>query len=439
MLQRLQQPEKSPGLPIAQAAYPAPFRQGLEFNAPVHGTWNIVHIGMQLPQSHQIYICAINCMRGVVLTAAEMGLRDRFSCVVLEERDLQDGTLEDKTIAGVLDIVRRLPQKPKAVLVFTVCVHHFLGCDLDYIYRKLREAEPDVTFLRCYMDPLLQKEGPTPDQKLRAALFEPLQPGAREKNAVSILGSDFAVDATSELQQLVRASGRRLWQLPECKSWEEYLQLGKSELFLAVYPNARTSAEAHAKRLGSRFLYLPASFSYREIRQELEQLAAALGIPAPSWEDSVKACEAALQKAREAVGDRPVAIDYTVHPRPLGLARLLLQHGFSVQRVYLDAVSPEEEADFYALQAEQPELELLPTIQPGMRVLPRNCPETVAIGQKAAWFCGTAHFVNLVSGAGLWGFDGIRRMAELIREAALEEKDTRDIVPRKGWGCESCL
>ena len=54
---------------IKDASYPAPFHPGLEFNSPVHGNWNIVHTGMLMPETIQIYVCADNCMRGVVLTA----------------------------------------------------------------------------------------------------------------------------------------------------------------------------------------------------------------------------------------------------------------------------------------------------------------------------------------------------------------------------------
>ncbi|MFQ9119394.1 MAG: hypothetical protein ACLR4N_01990 [Mediterraneibacter faecis] len=42
------------------------------------------------------------------------------------------------------------------------------------------------------------------------------------------------------------------------------------------------------------------------------------------------------------IGNTPIAIDYTFHPRPLGLAKLLLTHGFNVETVYLDSISPEE-------------------------------------------------------------------------------------------------
>ena len=37
--------EEGAAVRIAEAGFPAPFAQVLEFNAPVHETWNIVHIG----------------------------------------------------------------------------------------------------------------------------------------------------------------------------------------------------------------------------------------------------------------------------------------------------------------------------------------------------------------------------------------------------------
>ena len=86
------------------------FPQKLEFNPPVHENWNIVHIGMQIPEAHQIYICGYNCMRGVVLTAAEMGAQDRFSSVILYEEDVVDGTLWEATRDGIADVLRKLPK-----------------------------------------------------------------------------------------------------------------------------------------------------------------------------------------------------------------------------------------------------------------------------------------------------------------------------------------
>ena len=79
---------------IKDASFPTPFVSALEYNSPVHGNWNIVHTGMQVPESIQIYVCADNCMRGVVLTAAEMNAADRFSfcsCGGAESAERQSG------------------------------------------------------------------------------------------------------------------------------------------------------------------------------------------------------------------------------------------------------------------------------------------------------------------------------------------------------------
>ena len=111
-----------------------------------------------------------------------------------------------------------------------------------------------------------------------------------------------------------------------------------------------------------------------------------------------------------------------------------------MKAVYLDGISPEEKEDFLWLQNHVPELELIATIQVKMRVLPRGGSEEVlAIGQKAAYFSRSRHFVNLVQGEGLYGFDGIRRTVELMMDAYREEKDTEKFVVQKGWGCECCL
>lgn len=425
---------------IKDAAFPAPFASELEFNSPVHGNWNIVHSGMMLPEARQIYVCADNCMRGVVLTAAEMNAADRFSFVIVEEEHLLNGNLEDVTIEGVSDVIEKLEERPKAVLLFTVCLHHFLGCDLEMVYRELEERYPNIVFIRCYMDPIMQKTGLTPDQKLRKAMFDPLPECPADPKSVSLLGMDFALDESSDISRILCGQGYTLRELPKCHNWEEYLQMASSELFISCYPPGKYGAEAQAKRLGRKHLYLPACFGYEEIIGHLNELSDALALPRLDLEQEIQSCEQALEKAKKEIADMPIAIDYLFHPRPLGLARLLLTHGFSVKTVYLDSISPEEKEDYIWLQEHAPKLKLIATIQVKMRVLPRGGEEEVlAIGQKAAWFTGSRHFVNMVQGGGLYGFDGIRRLADLMIEAYREEKDTENLVIQKGWGCDCCL
>ena len=444
---------------IGEADFSVPFPLGLEFNSPAHGNWNIVHTGMLMPEAIQIYVCADNCMRGVVLTAAEMNAADRFSFVTVEEENLLNGNLEDVTIEGVTDVLNKLEKKPKAVLLFTVCLHHFLGCDLDRVYEELGTRFPEIVFVRCFMDPIMQKHGLTPDQKLRKAMYDPLITKEPDPLTVTLVGSDFVLDESSDIKRLLRSTGHTLQELPACKTWAEYQQLGSAEIFVSCYPPAKYGAAMLTERLNRTHLYLPGCFDYEEIKEEIRNLIKELQA---GWsrEDTsntkcaditseeieafyqreITLCEDSINHAKSIIGGTPVVLDYLYHPRPLGLAKLLLEHGFHVTTVYLDSISPEEKPAFDWLKLHHPDLELRATIQTKMRVLSRGTEgKVLAIGQKAAWFSGSRNFVNMVQGGGLWGFDGIRGTMELMTEAFLEEKDPEDLIVRKGWGCESCI
>ena len=430
---------------IGEASFPAPFQPGLEFNSPAHGNWNIVHTGMLVPEAQQIYVCADNCMRGVVLTAAEMNAAERFSFVIVEEKDLLGGNLEDITIEGVTDVLNRLPEKPKAVLLFTVCLHHFLGSDLDRIYGELESRFPEIFFMRCFMDPIMQKTGPTPDQKLRRAMYDAVPEAEADPGCVTLLGSDFVLDADADIRRISEHNGFKLRETAACETWEEYQKLGEGSLIIDCYPAGKFGVQQQAERLGRPFLYLPGSFDYEEIQWQEEQLLEKLKelkgeITGLDIKKEIRFCEEALSRAKKIIGDTPIALDYLFHPRPLGLAKLLLTHGFKVESIYLDSISPEEKDVFFWLKENIPELKLISTIRPEMRVRTR-CSENkiLAIGQKAAWFTGSRNFVNMVQGGGLYGFDGIRRTAQLMIEAFEAEKDPEDLIVRKGWGCESCI
>jgi hypothetical protein len=424
----------------AREAAASLFPQKLEFNPPVHENWNIVHIGMQIPEAHQIYICGYNCMRGVVLTAAEMGAQDRFSSVILYEEDVIDGTLWEATRDGIDDVLRKLPKLPPCVIVFPVCTHHFAGVDMDSIYESLEAEFPSVYFIRAFMDPIMQKHGLPPDQRLRKVMYDPLPICEPTPGTATLLGAEFALEADSDLCRILAQSGYKLKQLQDCVSYEDYLSLSSCEVFLCVHPNGNYGISQTAKRLGRPYLYLPMSFDFDSIHASMQSLISALPLIPLDEAAERAACDLAMKKALHVIGHTPVVIDSLFHPRPLELAKLLSEYGFRVTEVFLDAVPPEEEKAFSWLRENTPDLQLTSIILPDRRVADRNRPEkTLALGPKAAWFTSTEYFVNLVQGGGLWGYAGIRTLAEYMIDAFRQPKDTRDIVPRKGLGCISCI
>lgn len=424
------------------AVTPELFASKLEFNPPVHGTWNIVHIGMLVPEAHQIYVCALNCMRGVVLTAAEMGARDRFSCVILKEEDITKGTVEEVTLRGIVDVLRKLEARrrlPPCVLVFPVCTHLFLGINMAHVYRQLEAEFPQVDFVRAFMDPI-SKRRLIPDQRLRKVMYDPLPACEADSRLVALLGSDIALDSDADLRVLLAQGGYEFRGVHDCATYGEFKELARAGTMLCTYPGGLFGARKTSGRLRRRLLYLPSSFDYAEVERCERTLCEAFGIELPDFEAQRASCDEALENVRARLGTAPIALDAVAHPRPLGMAHLLLEHGLNVTEVYLDAVNPEEVDELSWLRDHAPEVQLSSTMLPELRVAPRvrDC-KTLAIGPRAAWFCGTPHFVNIVQGAGLWGFAGIRTLARLMLEAWESPKDPQDIIPRKGFGCPSCF
>ena len=82
----------------------------------------------------------------------------------------------EATRDGIADVLRKLPELPPCVAVFPVCTHHFMGVDMESIYRSLEQEFPEIDFIRAWMDPIMQKHGLPPDQRLRKVMYDPLQP-----------------------------------------------------------------------------------------------------------------------------------------------------------------------------------------------------------------------------------------------------------------------
>ena len=438
MLKRVGEPieRKLEGIAIVNANFPSPYPSGLEYATPARGTWNIVHTGMLIPEAHEIFVCAASCLRGVVLTAAEMHAEDRFSTVEIKEHNLLDGDMEELLIEGVSDIIEKLPKRPPAVLVYTSCVHHFAGCDLDMIYRELRERFPDIDFTDCYMNPIMRKSGLTPDQLMRSRLYMLLKEREKKELSVAIIGNDLPTRAESELLAILKNAGLKIHEITSCKTYKEYQEMAESSYYISYNAAAVAGGEMLSERLGGTHLYVPLSFDYDQIDAGFKKLGNLLGIEIPDFTEKKRVCDVLKKEVLELIGKTPITIDYSYCPRPLGLARMLLDAGFVVEKVYLDTITGEEKADFEYLQKYFPNLLLYPTVHSGMRFMAKKeMGNGLAIGQKAAYFENTNHFVNVVQGGGMLGYDAVLHTLELMREAYLEEKDMRSLIQIKGMGC----
>ncbi len=444
---------KKVSVPIAEAAFPAPFYEGLEYSSPARGVWNIAQTALLIPESHEIFVCALGCLRGVVLTAAEMNALDRYSAIEIREEDVLRGGMEELMIEGVADIIRKLHSRPRAILLFISCQHYFLAYDQSIVFAALRERFPDIRFLDCYMIPTLRKSGMPPVVKMKIQLYRLWEKRPADPKKVNLIGSDLETANTSELVRMLENAGYEFWDLYRCRNFDDYLSMSEACLNLVCEPAAIPAAEDLKERLGMDYLYLSCSFDFDRLEKNYEMLAAALGFDLPDLTADRARAEEAIAHAAGLISDTPVTLDYTFTFLTLGFARMLLEHGFRVKEIYTDSFVPEEAEDFAWIREHEPDLVISATTRPGMRFVHGEetvgCeerstsrddrPQVLAVGQKAAWFSGTDHFVNVAESGGYYGYDGIVRIMGLMEDAFLRPKDRRDLIQRKGFGCESCL
>lgn len=434
----MQKLEKPAVLRIADADPDGAFASGLEYSPPVRGMWNIVHMGMLVPEAHQIYCCAQGCLRGVILTAAEMNAMERLSWISLTEEDMFNGTLESSIVEGTSEILDKLPDRPRMVPLFLSCMHLFAGCDFDGVIADLSARYPDITFVDCYMTPTMRTTIPPVAQTCRQ-LYMGLKPLPQNPKSVNLIGCDRPTDERSELVRILRGAGFTLRDLTLCRSYDDYLQMAESGLNILYLPTAKAAGEALEETFGIPQLYLPNRFDFDGIAENYARLCETLGLRCLDLAAEIAVADAALHTAKSVVGDTAVAIDYTAVTRPFELAKLLCEYGFNVRYIVADAAGEDRDA-FLWLQEHRPEILLYAPANVNALHLPEQAHEPVlAVGQKAAYYFATDRFVNFVVNGGYYGFAGIKAIAELMTDAFRNPKDRRPLLRHKGFGCDSCL
>ncbi|MEE1008643.1 MAG: nitrogenase [Agathobacter sp.] len=430
---------------INDASFDQLFEEGLEYSSPARGCWNIVHTGMMIPESHQIFVCALGCLRGVALTAAEINAMDRYSAIVIEEDEVLNGGMEELMIDGVSDILDKLPYRPKAILLFISCQHFFLAYDQKMVFEELRKRYKDIRFLDCYMIPTLRKSGITPDQKMRIQLYKLLERSDISKvdeKRINLIGSNLRIYQKSELVTVLNENGYKLSQISDYKRFEDYLTMADAKFNIVYEPVGIKSAIDLKERLNQEYIYMTFSFDEEELLTNYRNLYNLLELNYDDkiFEKYIDESRNALKKAFELIKDTPIVIDSTFTFRILSLCKRLLKEGFNVQAIYADNFMAEDKRDFEWIRENYPNIKIYATSRPLMRMLNRDLPyKVLALGQKAAYFTNSGYFVNFVEGGGYFGFMGIAKIAELMAEAFNECKDTRGLISQKGYNCERML
>lgn len=413
---------------------------GLAYASPVRGVWNIVHIATLVPQGHQIFVCPTSCLRGVVLTTAELGRMDKMSTITVGEENILEGDMEEMLQHGVERVIRELPEKPRMMMIFTSCIHHFMAVNYRRVYKILAKEFPEIDFVDCYMDPIMRRTNPVVPSLWRQ--MHRVLRYTEEKNPkqITLLGNCFPHEgAHCDLVSLLEANDIKVLEACSCKDYDEYLTMAESACNFLFHKSGIAAAKDLEIRQKQPWYRMRPGYAYDEYDEDLRKAASMLGIPEPeqSFLDSEKArTEECIRETQALLEDTPVSIDYTAVDCPLELAQFLLNHGFNVESVMVDNFTESEDV-FRKLRNTKPTLRIYETYGWNIRQMQRgHAGKILCIGQKSAYFMDSDYFVNEVENAGMYGYRGLRRLMDLISDACRNPKPMRDLVQVKGWECE---
>lgn len=383
---------------------------------PYHGGWDVARIALDIPESRILFVCPISCARIICLNAVKYGYKDRIDVLALTEEDIVSGNYEEKTIEAACEVLEKVSPRPKALILYVSCIDAMLGNDHTFQCREIMDRYPDVNCFVLKMCPITRFSGDLPLVALQHDMYAALpEEPAEKKKIVSFIGTNIAYDRECELVSMLEENGYKALHIQASDRYEDYLDVRSSALALCLMPFAKSAGDLLHDRYGTPILPYFARYDFASIRSTLTKTAEILQIPVPDLDTLQQETESVLRETAEYIGDTELIIDSTATLFPDALRKTLTDCGFRVRSVFAD--DPKRQ---------------LPDIDSGSVEMAKERAygqrdSAIAIGMVSSSFAGTDRTIDIFYDNGWWGFCGLRKLAEAIREAYAHPRTAGDV------------
>ena len=405
----------------------------LDYVSAAHGGWGIVRMAALVPESHLLFVCPEACGRHNALGSALFGLKDRVHYLFLSDTDIISGDFEEMIVENVDTLFEILDERPKVLMIYTACIDDLLGTDHEPILKEVRKKYPDVKFRHCRMNPISLDTPNPPGITTNIEMYSLLEPSEKQQKAVNIIGTNVSYDDTNDLKQILHAKGYRVHHIADYERFEDFQEMARSVLNIVTAPISLGAAQMMEKKLGIPYIKAFVTYDTEEIMDLYEDLSEIL------QEDLVEPALAFLKKAEEKistvkdiVGDYPIAIDYQAVIRPYSLALTLVRHGFHVGMVASDVVLGIDKTSYETLQKEEPDILVENPLDFSAVRFPHAGEKYLCIGFDCGYMTGSDRVVDLMSDDGLYTFDGVIRLMDMIAEAYKGGGDVGEMIVKAG-------
>ena len=411
-----------------------PFKKGtVHYCSPAHGGWGVVRVGMLVPESYQLFVCPSACGRHGALGAIEHGNKDRLSYLYIDEADIVSGSYEDLILEGVDALLEVLEEQPKAMFIFVSCLDDLLGTDHPAILDVLNKKYP-IKFQVGHMNPITQGSKTPPPVTLQRKMYELVEGNGENTQALNLLGNFIVLEEDNELFDVVKQLGiEQVRHISEQTTFEAFEKMGESKFNLVLRPEAKVAAEDMKRHHGIEYRFLPVSYDMETVEAQYKEIIELINkdvaIDFTAIQEETKA---AIEKAKEVIGDFPIVIGNSAICRPFNLAKALINYGFNVQKIYAEEVTAFEKDSFAWLQENAPHVEMVAAAHHNHVNRVEEEQDCIAIGYNVAYILKAKHVVDLIQDEGMFGYKGIKSLMEKMTNAYVEPMSLKEMIDKHG-------
>lgn len=318
-------------IPSCHLVYSSPAT--LAYNSPGAVGFGVKRAGLVIPESVMLLVSPAACGRNSSILSSEEGYADRMFYLCMDETDLVTGRHLTEIPQAIRDIVEICEPKPKAVVICITCVDALLGTDLERVCRKAQE-ETGVLVVPSYMYALTREGKKPPMVAIRDTIYSLIERKPVQPDMVNLMGYFSPLDPESELFSLLRGAGiHTINQVSECKTLEEYYELGAANFNLVLHPESVFAAEQLYGRTGMPFIEMARLYDPDRIHKQYRLLGSAIGVKFADQKPYEQACEVREAFRRSHSGAR-FALGEMLNANPYELACTLVEMDMEVPYIF---------------------------------------------------------------------------------------------------------
>lgn len=401
----------------------------MHYVSAAHGGWGIVRIAALVPESYLLFVCPFACGRHTALGGIDNGIKNQVSYLFITEADIVSGDFEQMIIDNVGNLFESLEKRPKVLFIFTSCLDDLLGTDHDAINAELSEQYPDVQFRHCKMNPISLDSSLPPGITLNMNMYSLLNKTMTKDKIVNIIGNNVTLPESGDLKQILGSKGYQVYNISDFKTFEEFQNMADASLNIVAGPIALKAAEQMEQELDIPYIKAFVNYDLDEIERFYQELSDRLGedfvTPAKAYAEKAKV---KIEEAKAVVGAYPIAIDYQAVLKPFSLGYAMARYGFNVGMIATDGVAGHEKANHEGLKKLIPDILVENPVSHNAVTFPHEGEPYLCVGFDCGYMTASKKVVNLMQDEGLYGYDGICRLMDMVKEAYHGNADVHSMI-----------